>query len=598
MGVAVGLAWRGRSRWEPSEEDIDKGPQKIAGLGTAVFVGILWVLTRQQTSTGLMPGIAILAFILCFVSLLVYGFVTSTQTYLDGNKKRLIGGFTLTREARRTKSQKKIRTVQQLFAGAAYDPDEIWPRPSRALAKLTFVALYVVLIIAGSVAIASTAIAVEKATAPAPPPKPTVSDRMLRWISAPDADDILDGTAVQSGKRVWLRELFPSTPPISFQVRENVPTWLPDDAKEALNSVRLPAFAPILDGNRATSDAAWKLPDGIPVYGARTFVFVDANPEGTDVTSGTVTSGDVAISDPPTTACSSRGADGSYSATAGEATCVALAVTATVDPTLDITPLVPWGVGDTNLQTGLGAALVEVDRQVRREGGVGFEPQRAIDEFVRAHANELPGLAPEGWTISAPASIDVAPGETAAVRLEVVTSAPATVLVAMRFTDRASGASYLSPVLPIQAAPGQVTEPPSIASAPPSIATEPPSLGNQPPTITRVFTDTAGREDIPSYDLYDEASRRWYFDVMVQALVEDLEDGNIAGDAVTWTTDQTDIQPAELLVGDYGIFRLFAESCSSVRTHTITVTGRDSQGLTASSAVAFPAGGKCPSWYR
>jgi hypothetical protein len=40
-GVAIGLIWRGRAKWEPSEVDIPTGPERVAGLLTAIAVAII-----------------------------------------------------------------------------------------------------------------------------------------------------------------------------------------------------------------------------------------------------------------------------------------------------------------------------------------------------------------------------------------------------------------------------------------------------------------------------------------------------------------------------------------------------------------------------
>jgi len=58
-GVAIALTWRGRARWEPSETDIAKGPERVGGLVTAVLIVILFVVTRPPGSGGLLPALAI-----------------------------------------------------------------------------------------------------------------------------------------------------------------------------------------------------------------------------------------------------------------------------------------------------------------------------------------------------------------------------------------------------------------------------------------------------------------------------------------------------------------------------------------------------------
>jgi hypothetical protein len=568
MGLAVGVAFRGRSRWEPSEEDIASGPQRVAGLGTAVLVAIMFALTRQMTATGPLPELAIGAFVLSLVSLLLYGIVTSTQTYRDGKGRRLIGGFTLTRAARRTMSQKKIRTVQQLFAGAAYDPDEIWPRSSRAIAKAVFVLLYIVLTVSGSVAIAGAAIAVEKATAPRPP---TIDQRSLRWISARDAVDVLDGAMLVAGKRVWLRELFPSTPPTSFRVVEVAHEWLPQGIRDAIAATRLPTFAPIVEGYFATSDAAWILPAATPGVGSRTFYFVDVNPEGTEEASGTITAGDILVREAPSTSCAAAGEDGAYITNVGEPGCVTLAVSASVDPIFDVEVLLPWGAAETNLVAALDEAFTALDQQTRTDGGSGFDAAAAVDAFVQEHAAELPAAAPAGWQISGPGQIEVAAGQILELRLDVATGAPGVALFAVRFRDQANGATVLSPLLRLEAVGEPVNEPPRVE-------------------IVLPKADVVG-DDRLAYSGFE--SDMWYVDMELSARATDPEDGDLLGDFLIWTTDQTDIQAPELGRGETIRARLYSPDCEGGRIHTITVTGQDSQGLTASATRVVAIGQVC-----
>ena len=185
-GVAIALTWRGRARWEPSETDIAKGPERVGGLVTAVLIVILFVVTRPQGSVGLLPVLAILLLVVCVASLLAYSYITGTNTYDDAKRDRkIIGGFKLTPRAKREMRARKL-TEQRFFGTVDFDPDEVWPRSSRSLAKLVFVALYLLLVVSGTVAIAAAAILIEKqGTAPAPtaspnPPRPPFRHRGRR----------------------------------------------------------------------------------------------------------------------------------------------------------------------------------------------------------------------------------------------------------------------------------------------------------------------------------------------------------------------------------------------------------------------------------
>lgn len=118
---AILLTWRGRARWEPSETEIPSGPQRVGGLAIAVLVAVLYVITRPVNSSGFLPGLAITLVVICVVVPLVYSFFTSTLTYEDARRRRIIGGFTLTPGARAQLSAGTVPSVKHLFASAGYD---------------------------------------------------------------------------------------------------------------------------------------------------------------------------------------------------------------------------------------------------------------------------------------------------------------------------------------------------------------------------------------------------------------------------------------------------------------------------------------------
>lgn len=164
--LAIGQAWRGRTSWEPSEEDVSRGPQKVGSLAAAVLIVIVWAQTGPSTKGGVVAALAAALVASTIVFLIVYGFVVATQTYErvivvggDVVTQKIVGGYVLTARAKERLKQDDL-TVQELLKGAAYDPDKIWTRPSRALAKSTFVVSYLGLTICGTVALASGAVLV------------------------------------------------------------------------------------------------------------------------------------------------------------------------------------------------------------------------------------------------------------------------------------------------------------------------------------------------------------------------------------------------------------------------------------------------------
>jgi len=164
-GAAIALAWRGRTKWEPSEEDISRGPQKVGGLVAAVLIVLVWALLNDSAHFALLVRFAIGLASLCVLSLLIYGFLVATQTYYivfapkpnETAKKNIIAGFWLTNEARKSRRKNKV-TTQVLLAGAAYDPDVLWSRASRALAKMFFTLFYLGLTVSGTLALTCAAI--------------------------------------------------------------------------------------------------------------------------------------------------------------------------------------------------------------------------------------------------------------------------------------------------------------------------------------------------------------------------------------------------------------------------------------------------------
>lgn len=167
--VAIASTWRGRAKWEPSEEDVSAGPQRVGGLVAAILIAVLWFQTNGSSKGHrfLIPLVIILA-IVCVASLCLYSFLIAMQTYEKQRvlpngtlrKQKVIGGFALTRRAKSTMAEREDLTIQDLFEGSAYDVDRVWTRQSRAIAKLLFVLCYLGLTVSGTVALAGAAILV------------------------------------------------------------------------------------------------------------------------------------------------------------------------------------------------------------------------------------------------------------------------------------------------------------------------------------------------------------------------------------------------------------------------------------------------------
>jgi len=98
------------------------------------------------------------------VSLLIYGVLVGTLIYEvvespapnQTASRSIVGGFWLTRDAKRQKRKSRV-TTQRLLEGAAYDLDLLWSRFSRALAKVFMTLFYLGLTVCGSLALTCAA---------------------------------------------------------------------------------------------------------------------------------------------------------------------------------------------------------------------------------------------------------------------------------------------------------------------------------------------------------------------------------------------------------------------------------------------------------
>lgn len=162
-GLALTLAFKGRNKWEPVEEDIPNVSVRIVGLLTAVGVGILYFKSVTGTNANIYMWLAIMFSIILLVGLFFYILLITIYTYVDvkaptgaSESKKVIGGFSLTDDAK--EALKKYKTVQEVYFKAAYEKDLVWTRPSQALAKFSFLFAYFLIITGGCFALASGAI--------------------------------------------------------------------------------------------------------------------------------------------------------------------------------------------------------------------------------------------------------------------------------------------------------------------------------------------------------------------------------------------------------------------------------------------------------
>jgi hypothetical protein len=179
MGAAITLGFKGRAKWEPVEEDVAKGPQKVASIVAALLIVLVWVQFNDVQYENTLTRLVIWCSSALILSLLVYGLLKgyvytrvrkkpgSAPTSKATEEIKVIGGLWLTKAARKRLSdpeepdapgQQAPLTVQRLFAMTDYDKDLLWSRPSQQLASMLFTIGYLGLIIAGTVALGSGAI--------------------------------------------------------------------------------------------------------------------------------------------------------------------------------------------------------------------------------------------------------------------------------------------------------------------------------------------------------------------------------------------------------------------------------------------------------
>jgi uncharacterized membrane protein YjfL (UPF0719 family) len=73
MGAAITLGFKGRAKWEPVEEDVAKGPQKVASVVASLLIVLVWVQFNDVQHKNTLTSLVIWCSCALIVSLLVYG---------------------------------------------------------------------------------------------------------------------------------------------------------------------------------------------------------------------------------------------------------------------------------------------------------------------------------------------------------------------------------------------------------------------------------------------------------------------------------------------------------------------------------------------
>jgi hypothetical protein len=109
-------------------------------------------------------------------------------------------------------------------------------------------------------------------------------------------------------------------------------------------------------------------------------------------------------------------------------------------------------------------------------------------------------------------------------------------------------------------------------------------VGNTAPEATIITPASDSGTDNPDYvyDGYDDALTLWYFDIALEGMGVDAEDGTLTGSSLVWKTNQTAIQEEVLGTGANPTVRLYSDDCFGVE-HEITLEVTDSAGETTVS---------------
>ena len=170
-GGAISLAWRGRASWEPSQEDLPRGPTKVAALLSSVIIVVLWAFQETLYQSSWLLSIIWTGLILTVLGLFTYVFLIRVYVYtcevaIDERRvveKKVIAGFILTEGARKAQTENPGVDLQSLFKGSGYRKDWVWTKHSQGLAEVCFIAAYMTLIVPGSITLASAALLLSRA---------------------------------------------------------------------------------------------------------------------------------------------------------------------------------------------------------------------------------------------------------------------------------------------------------------------------------------------------------------------------------------------------------------------------------------------------
>lgn len=154
----------GRAKWEPPYQALPSLPRRATATVSAVLIVVLWFLTngRESKPGWLLPLVIVLA-LLFLGAAITYFRLYSRYTYpvpvaigpREVKWERIVAGSELTEESAEHLRKKRVRSEKELLEGAAYDVDLVWTRKSRLRIQTHLLSLYLLVTIAGILALAS-----------------------------------------------------------------------------------------------------------------------------------------------------------------------------------------------------------------------------------------------------------------------------------------------------------------------------------------------------------------------------------------------------------------------------------------------------------
>lgn len=170
---AIIVAFKGTGKWEPCEDDVPNGPRKVAGFLTLIVITLFYLGALENYNGAEYAFYLKLCGGAAFIGLLIYSTLITVFVFdeviatgpASTREQKIIGGLWMRADAKAEMAKDDgPKTVQELFAGRAYDVDLVWPRMARALSKNLFILSYFLLLVGGGSGVAIAAIMLNQQT--------------------------------------------------------------------------------------------------------------------------------------------------------------------------------------------------------------------------------------------------------------------------------------------------------------------------------------------------------------------------------------------------------------------------------------------------